>query len=486
MPAVKDPATGKFVSPNAQDDPNKKAADAPPDKKEEQVDTAGLVEFSRRFAGEEPKDVPPKKPEEKKPADKKLEAKKPAAKPAPAKSNTEAILERTAATLEKVAGQLPGAAKTKEEPDKPDPLKDLSPSEKRRVTVLKQMETDFPDKYKGLSEKYLTGQKSLQEYAAKWMKDHPDQEFDEEAEEHQDFFERNNVDWDDDDYIDSFTNLKAEEKTKSAIEEAKRETNSKLSELERRNQLQDAAPTIAKEGIAAGRNFWKTFDETLADVLRADGTVDSEKLTAMQKENPTRFKVATIAADRVENLTGNMYKLLNGLEAFDDKNEVHKKLVDFALTKERELMERPETDRRDQKGREFKPRKEYRALKPEDRDKYWTFNATDFGYLLAFDEASKAKAYLDAREEEFRQEAEARGIKLPEKTEKTAQTLPDKKTNLQNGEEEEEQFENNDNGGKPHSPSTHSEPKVAARAGKDGAAPVTGVESFLKRQIAKS
>lgn len=492
MPAVKDPATGKFVSADKVAGATGADAGAQPGadgkaKKEPQVEIPALAELSRRFLGEDKPPVDDPKKKEAADAAKTADVKKPEPKKkVVVPTATETLLARTTDVLEKVASGLSGkgTAPDKKEDELADPLADLDPSERRKVNVLRQMETDFPDRpeYKGLADKYLTGQKKLDEYVSKWQTDHPGEEFDDKAEDHKPFFEAHDVDWNDEDYIESLTNIKS----KAAIEDHDKRVNSKLSEVERSQKLIESKPAIASEGITAARTFWKNLDPELAEVLSPHGAVDAAKLEELKKSDPVKYNVATQTADRVEGLTSGMYKLLNGLELFNDKSTIHQHLADFAVKQEQALLSRPPEDQKDAQGRAFKTRVEYRKLSEDDKKKYWTFSATDFGLLIAHEEANRASAFLTQKEEEFRQMAAARGIQIEEKPLKTAKTLTvaGAKNGNENTDDDDETPDDDD--GKPRSPSSGGEPKVAAVAKKNGGAPKTAVDAFMARYTGKS
>jgi hypothetical protein len=489
MPAIKDKETGKFVSPD-----KAKAgaanANAPAAKTEQAISTPALDEMSKRYLGEKPTDQPvkleEKKVEEKPPVEKKPApaAKKPAA---PAQSATDTLLARTTDVLEKVAEKFSEKPPSTEEGDKKkadDVLADLSPKEKRKVAVLQQMEKDFEDRpeYKGIATKFIEARKKFKAYLADWQTKHPGETFDDEAEEHEGFFRANDVDWEDEDYIEALTNMKAG----AAIEERHKTLNSKLSEVERAQKVIKEQPNIVAEGVGAARAFWKSFDETLADMLSETGVADGAKLAELYKSNPSKYRAATGAAQRVETLTGEMYKLVNRLEVYQPENKTHKHLVDFAITKEKNMAARPPEDQKDAEGRLFKPRIEYLNLPAEEQKKFWTFTASDFGFLIAAEEANRVKSYLEEKDKEFREEAAARGIKFdetPAKGEEKATDVPAKTTH---DDPDDEELQPDNSNGKPRSPSSVSAPKVAASQGKSAAGATNAEDAFMKRYLNKS
>jgi hypothetical protein len=169
-------------------------------------DAAAAEEFTNKLLGIEPekKVEPPPAPPPEKPKKKS----KPAEKPEPPQQPDYESLVKAAAE---------GAAraiKPEEKKPEPPPEDDLPAEEKRKLAVLSQMEKNWPDKYKGLEQRYRGSLDKLLAYAERWEKEHPGKEFDEAEKDeegneiHKEFLDKNDVDWEDDDYIDALTDIK--------------------------------------------------------------------------------------------------------------------------------------------------------------------------------------------------------------------------------------------------------------------------------------
>lgn len=234
----KDPVTGKFLSADkaaalaeppqdqTQVTPPPEKTETPPEKKAGKTDLTGAQALVDSWLGDKPSRYEKKEvkddrttdePSPEKKVEKKAEKKpaKPVAKPAQRTEKPLTAADIAAATAEAVARALPrdrtdraeGERKT-DTPEEPW----LTPTDKRKLKVLEQMETLFPDQYRDISKRYNQSKRALVEYAQNWEKEHPGEEFDENAEEHQDFYERNDVEWQDEDYLEAAADLKAQAK----------------------------------------------------------------------------------------------------------------------------------------------------------------------------------------------------------------------------------------------------------------------------------
>lgn len=106
--------------------------------------------------------------------------------PAPTGMTPEQIAQIAAETAARVAAP-------KKDEAKKDEASNLSPSEQRKFATLKHMEVMFPEKYKNAAQRFQTAQAKLKAYADQWEKDNPGKKFDENAEEHEEYFENNDL-----------------------------------------------------------------------------------------------------------------------------------------------------------------------------------------------------------------------------------------------------------------------------------------------------
>jgi hypothetical protein len=388
----------------------------------------------------------------------------------------------TAADIAKAAAEgVASAMKTsspkeeKKDSSPADPDADVPDEEKKRFAVLRFMEKQDPSKFKGIADKYKSQLKTLADYAAKWRKDHPGEEFDDEAEEHAEFFEKNDMDlpWDADDFTDAKAEMIAEKK----VAEATAETNKKLSIIEREKKALEAKPLIEQHQVVAAREYWKRVGGEFDGIVLENGQIDQVKIKELMEKNPDYLKVTVDSAKRLDALVETAYLLKKGLVDFDPKKPAHEYLSQFAAYKEQELMSRPADQQLDAEGRQFKPSTQYYNIPVEERTRsYWTFNETDLAALLASDESRKMQAFITAEEEKHNRWAKARGLEPKESVlkEKAKEKLDkdDVKQPI------EELAGGTDEGDESASPSSGASPKSATILNSGKKQPATGVAAF--------
>lgn len=507
MPDIppKDPKTGKFL-------PSGAAATAepppePPKLTKEQEEN--LVEFTTRALGGKPTEktqldkekVDKEKAEkEKKAAAAKAKPKpKPAAAPAPAPTAKEIAVEVGAEVAERLLAKK-GEPEKKVEPAAPE----LPKGEKRRIAVLERMEKENPAQYKGLKDRYLGAKAELQKYADKWVAEHPGQEFDAEAEEHQAAIDKinENVDWDDDDYEEA-----REAVLKDGVrEEVKKEYEPKLTELERKEQLRqkmaEVAPIVQKGALTAARTFWESLGDDFKDILDEKGVPNHEKLAALKAEDEDLYNVRVNHALLAENDAAMLFRIFNGVEDYiappakDDPDYKAKMaafqkasqtpayaqqqaLGNFCQSKEQEMEAMSPEDQAvtlerlrpgfDGSALTYAPAAQYRKMSKRDRALHWTLEPADFAKLRAKNLAKEARKLVEAEEERFRKRAEARGLKPAEKNGRASKPPV---------EEVEPEPEPDDD--KPNSPNLAPASRTAMLKNRGSPSEKNGVDAFVE------
>lgn len=470
----RDPESGRFVSPDPTPAPDPAAVTPPtpepkpdettpePKPKGEPEDLTGINQLVGKFLDEpEPTTTtPPAKKETKKAAPAAPAAKpKPAPTPPPTPEDDD---ERTTRIAEKVATAVGKALAPKQtEPPKPQEP-DLAPDEQRRVQVLERMEALYPEQYKGIATKYKTSLKKLIDYADDWQKKNPGQEFDESAQEHEDFYKQNDVDWSDDHYIEAVADIRADTK----VSEATKTTNQKLSEIERKEKLREAAPEIFQTQTTAATALWQKFGDKFKDLVKPDGSVDHSKMSELAKADPVTFEMRLREAQTLDYEIGELHAVMRGLAPYNEKNPAHVELSKFAEREEAAMLATPAADRINDKQQSFLPAVQYWKLTKEQRAKHWTFSPADLAALRAAERARNVNKLIEQEEQRLAKFAESRGYKLAQPS---GQTPP------------EPTEEPPPHGDKPVSPSSAAPSKMAAsrEAGAgDGANPLT---SFADR-----
>jgi len=473
--APDDPAGGAVASPAASPTPAPAAAPVAPAsgegtsaKPDAKPDLTGVTAFARKYLGL-PADAAKKPAAAVAPTAK---AKVPA-KPKPARLGEQPPAALTqeqiaAAAAEGVARAFPREQPRRETEPAAAPL---SPEDKRKVAVLDKLSEMYPDKYKDISKKYLDGNQKLNAYVTEWEQEHPGQEFKRDDPEHDAFFAKNDVDWDDEDYQEAAVEVRLEKK----LEKERKETGSRLSEFERREKLRDSAGAIGMEQTVAARHFWGLLGEEYADIVAENGLVNLPKLQEIQTKDPVISQIRVETAEALDRDVGIIYTLLNGLATYDEKNPVHQDLSTFAANQERLMLASAPEEKTDAEGRSFLPADKYFKLSKTAREQdHWTFTARDIAVLRAADLARKAADRVAKEEEKYLRWAKAKGLSVEAATHSG-----------RNGAEPELEEEAEPADLKPVSPESVAQPKTAARAPKNGDEHASPLSAFVMRSFGK-
>lgn len=270
----------------------------------------------------------------------------------------------------------------------------LDNEERSKLPALEQLEKMYPEKYKGLSKKFTDSIKSAADYEAEWVKANPSKEFDPEAEEHNDFYNRNEVKWDDDDYTDARVELRS----KKIGEEATKPLTEKISKIEADERRRQIEPTATN----AARNTAKTMFDALGgeyvNVVANNGAIDASVIKKLSEDSPEIANAVFTSARDLEMLSAENIRLDSAVISYDQNNQLHSRLATYATNQEQAMMSLPEQDRLNKDGKSFMPSAQYVKLTQAQRSKHWTFTAADLNVLLAADTVVNLKEMMTNHE----------------------------------------------------------------------------------------
>jgi hypothetical protein len=354
-----------------------------------QADKDALADFTRDILGQEkPKPEDPVKPAPPKPRATKV---KTPAKPAPAPVAAPEVDHE--ALAEAVSRGVATAMAPKEPPKTPvkDEFEDLPEKEQRKIPVLKELEAMFPDRYKGLANNYAQNLKAVVKYQEEWEKENPDKEFDPEAEEHNGFYAKHVVDWDEDDFAEAL----AEIKVKKARTELKAESDQRLTAIEKREQAREFEPQAHLEAKRVARDVFNALgDDQFKDVVDARGMVNQALAAKVIAEDPMAADIIFPEVVKIERLCAESFRLHNGVTDFDKSNPDHQFLANFATTQESEIQALPKSKQFNEDGKRFATAADFNRMTPEQQSRHYRLSAQDLNNLLAADLGARAKARL--------------------------------------------------------------------------------------------
>lgn len=387
--------TGKKEAPKKPEEPPK------PDDKKPAADAGATPPAPGAKPQEPPKPVASKK-------------RTPAAAPMPLpppEVDVETIATTAAtAAVAAIKGAEKDAAKPGAGAKKEDDLSDgLDDDEKETIQVLSRMESDFGDAYKGLPKRYADSLKKAKKYQSDWEAAHPGQKFDAEDDEHNAFFEENEVDWKDMDFNRALARI---ENDRVAAKDKAKEDREKA-ELTAKNRLHEERPVIEKRRRETAKTLFTALGDDYKAVINEDGSVNGAEVKRLIEEDPLR-EITFDAASRTEQFAEDLHLLYKGLVKYDEKNANHEFIAKFVESQEQALRALPAEQQLNERGQRFATAQEYAKMTPARQQYYWRFTDTDIAELYAEHEASHAKKAIEEEEKRVMKAAERRGLKKVE------------------------------------------------------------------------
>lgn len=346
--------------------PKKEVAAKEPSKEEKAAEEKPVKE-------EKTEQEPTEKAEKEKEADKKRFT--PAKKAATAEE-IEAIARRAAreeADEREKSVEKPPARET----EQPVRDEDLNLTEENRETldVISEMETLNPEKYKELGKNVRRFWKMEEQRIEKWKAEHPDEPYDPQATEHQEFYRRHEPNYSQRDFNQASRARIEKAAEERAVKRVQSEYEPKFKAIEAERLERQVKPKIDAAVADAVESVFKAAPEF--EKLVEPGKMTEETVKKMAEINPALHDYATEEAEEVMAVVEEIEKLthLNGHYKFDASKEVQLessgKLIyphatinrGFAVL-ESEMMKKPPAERLDG-GREFITNREYNAKQQE-------------------------------------------------------------------------------------------------------------------------
>jgi hypothetical protein len=363
-----------------------------------------MNDFARGMMGKKPEPEAPDKPAEspaKKDEPPKAAApvvpakkgKKAAARPAPAAVEHPDNSEMIAATA-KATGEAVAAAMRPKESDTPKPEDDLSfmtEAERDQLPILERMEQRQPARYKGLRAKYTANLKEIAAYQSKWETENPNEEFDPEAKEHNDFYKTHSLDWSDLDEQKAIADMVADEKMKTE----RAATGAKLTELEQRERRRELEPKVYSEAKRVGKQVFEIMGGEFKNILNENGQPNQAVIDKIIAEDPMAAEILFQEVTNIERLAAKNYQLFNGVVNFNKADPAHAFLARFGEAQEQAILALPKPQQVNAEGKKFSPSTEYWEKPEKERANFYTLSVTDLNNLLAAEYGAQAVKKLE-------------------------------------------------------------------------------------------
>jgi hypothetical protein len=321
-------------------------------------------------AEEKPAEPVAEKKDEPKPDDKPPEAKvepakeepkekkKPKAKIEERKVEVQPIEPDIDQVAEKVAEKL---KKGETPPETKDPYASY-PKEDRvvleRLAWLSQNDPSF--KGRDLAAETVKFWKSEQEYIDRWQAQHPDEKFETNADEHRAFYARHEPDVSEDALTNAAIDMRVEQRTKIIEEKARKEQDSRLSQIEANEAMRHAESAIIESVHGAVSEMITTAVPAFSTIIGENGQITDAVLKKMEDEDPVAVEIINKEAQalqvRIQELSTVMY--CGKYYRFDPRNPVHADILVAGDRLEKAILAKP-TDEQLADGRRFMARADY-------------------------------------------------------------------------------------------------------------------------------
>lgn len=298
--------------------------------------------------------------------------------------------------------------KPKPESKANDPMDSLPDEIRDQVPIFEVMEKRFPDKYKGIRDRYVKTAAKTMEYKANWEKENKGQKFNGTDEEHNDFFADNAVKWEERDYQRAIAAMESE----TVVAEERKRSEEKIRELEAKSLVGELEPAIRGRQAQVARGILKELDETYEGIITEDARLDKDKFEALKNSNPLAAKAIVSDLAPLAQFVRETEKLFHpsGHFKFDPANQVHQDIYEFAVAQEKAIKGLPSAQQLDADGRKFATKAEYDALSPERLDDYWTINRNTLIALKSQSVSGILKEKLKELDADFELVAKSKGF----------------------------------------------------------------------------
>jgi len=275
----------------------------------------------------------------------------PAAAPAPASepptpgslSKLGEAADRLVAAADRLRGTSP--AEPAAAPAPPAEPADEETALRRQALELLQS-TDRKYRGRQLVAEFDDFMRSLDKYKARWEAEHPGEEFDYEADAHEEWRNRNGMDVADEDLI------RAEARV-----EARRDFEERLAEERRQQAEREAAGRAEALAAEVPAKFLGRFD---AETIESLKTKDPDLAYEVQATLP-----AAVAAARA------VHELCRPGAAEDPRSDIHRNVLSL-VTYYEDLLSRMPAEETIRDGQQFVPHATYVKLPPEQQRRTWT------------------------------------------------------------------------------------------------------------------
>lgn len=309
-----------------------------------------------------------------------------------------------AAAAQELISRQPAPA-PKAEPVTPAPPPDEVPAKyARKLVILEQMAADNPERYGSIVSDFKRSIRRVDEYQSQWERNNPGRKFDPDADEHNAFFDVNDIDYEDSDYAEAVVAVRTKPLAEKAAQADK--LAEKLDAIERKEKQRAMEPGLQQVRTSAAADTVKLVDPAILDHAKTP-----ESLKAYIDGNPEEADIVLGHAQMAGELVAEGARILDGGE-LNDKSPATQEFFRLKNDLEQRIKAQPVDDQYDERGRRFVTWQEWVTLSAKDSDsvsKYWFLGKAELSKLIPHEAAQIAKAKVKEMEERLERYAKARG-----------------------------------------------------------------------------
>jgi len=269
---------------------------------------------------------------------------------------------------------------------------DLPPAERRLQNNLAALAKLYPDEYGTVHTERKKFVDRLRTYEQEWIKNNPGEQFNPDAEEHNEFYSTDPMQKVSSEHL-------AEAIAEQLMAEKAREIEQRIQQSERARQTEPVAASVAAD---AANGIVKELGGDLAIKINPNGQIDHASYQAALEADPLRAPIIADAAERAAKISSEVVRIYSGAVSLDPgKNPEHLAIVKFGSLMERKMAALKPDQWNDPKGRsleDFLPSDKFWSLTPAQRRIHWTFDQEDMVNMVRGDIEKDTKNIISAEE----------------------------------------------------------------------------------------
>ena len=235
----------------------------------------------------------------------------------------------------------------------------------------------------------------MEQYIKRWEQNNPGKAFDRDDEDHDEFYQKLQKPWSDDEYENAKLDMAAER----VLARRQAQEAPKLQKLESENARLALQPIIDRTYTSVAAELARTVDEA------AHGTIVKEGFDKLAENDPITAEALaqTITELRPFIETAIHIDDPNGRVPFDKDNEHHQAWLEFLNEKEAQFAG-AEYD-----GKQFATRREYAAMTKPQRARHWYLTVDLLVSEMVKDAAAEVTKSIEAQKNRTKKIAESMG-----------------------------------------------------------------------------